>query len=386
MANATISYLWRERNAPRGYRSGVSLHSHTNQSKETLDFLANLGNQYPVIRPLLSRLESSSEANHGVRINYAASYWTPPMTPKLAFDLESRQIEQLDLASMVSISDHDNIKAPMLLRTVPSARQIPVSVEWSAPYGGKQDFHLGVHNLPSARAAEWMATLEDFTAHPNDTRLTEILAALHAEPNVMVIFNHPMWDLFLIGRQKHEFLVNEFLLKNGNYLHALELNGLRNWEENRLVRRLAEKWNMLLISGGDRHGVEPNANINLTNATSFTEFVHEIRYRRRSNVLFMPQYAQPWKHRLLQSTIDAVREYPDFPQGSRRWEERVYHPDAQGVTRPLSELWPGGSAPRIMRFGVALVRVMGMAPVSGGLRMAWNDSRALRLELGESEV
>ena len=77
MANATISYLWRERNAPRGYRSGVSLHSHTNQSKETLDFLANLGNQYPVIRPLLSRLESSSEANHGVRINYAASYWTP---------------------------------------------------------------------------------------------------------------------------------------------------------------------------------------------------------------------------------------------------------------------------------------------------------------------
>ena len=386
MANATISYLWRERNAPRGYRSGVSLHSHTNQSKETLDFLANLGNQYPVIRPLLSRLESSSEANHGVRINYAASYWTPPMTPKLAFDLESRQIEQLDLASMVSISDHDNIKAPMLLRTVPSARQIPVSVEWSAPYGGKQDFHLGVHNLPSARAAEWMATLEDFTAHPNDTRLTEILAALHAEPNVMVIFNHPMWDLFLIGRQKHEFLVNEFLLKNGNYLHALELNGLRNWEENRLVRRLAEKWNMLLISGGDRHGVEPNANINLTNATSFTEFVHEIRYRRRSNVLFMPQYAQPWKHRLLQSTIDAVREYPDFPQGSRRWEVRVYHPDAQGVTRPLSELWPGGSAPRIMRFGVALVRVMGMAPVSGGLRMAWNDSRALRLELGESEV
>jgi hypothetical protein len=72
---------------------------------------------------------------HGVRVNYAASYWTPPMTPKLAFDLESRQIEKLDLAPMVSITDHDNIKAPMLLRTVPSARQIPVSVEWSAPYG-----------------------------------------------------------------------------------------------------------------------------------------------------------------------------------------------------------------------------------------------------------
>ena len=72
---------------------------------------------------------------HGVRVNYAASYWTPPMTPKLAFDLERQQIEKLDIAAMVSISDHDNINAPMLLRTVPSARQIPVSVEWSVPYG-----------------------------------------------------------------------------------------------------------------------------------------------------------------------------------------------------------------------------------------------------------
>ena len=68
-----------------------------------------------------------------------------------------------------------------------------------------------------------------------------------------------------------------FCRRTAHYLHALELNGLRNWDENREVRRLAEKWNMLLISGGDRHGVEPNANINLTNATSFTEFVHEIR-------------------------------------------------------------------------------------------------------------
>jgi hypothetical protein len=45
-----------------------------------------------------------------MRVNYAASYWTPPMTPKLAFDLERQQIEKLDLASMVSITDHDNIK------------------------------------------------------------------------------------------------------------------------------------------------------------------------------------------------------------------------------------------------------------------------------------
>ena len=312
MAHSTVSYLWRDKDSAREFRTGVSLHSHTNQSRETLDFLANLGNQYPAIRPLLTRLERRSEELQGLRVNYAASYWTPPMTPRLAFDLESRQIEALGLASMVSITDHDNINAPMLLRTIPSARGIPVSVEWSVPYGGVQDFHLGVHNLPSARATEWLRTLNDFTERPSEHRLGEILVALNDEPNVLLVFNHPMWDLFLIGRQKHEFLVNEFLLKYGALIHALELNGLRNWEENRATRRLAQQWNMLLISGGDRHGVEPNANINLTNATNFTEFVHEIRRQQKSNVLFMPQYAEPWKLRLLRSTLDAIREYPRF--------------------------------------------------------------------------
>ena len=385
MPKSNVSYLWRDRGAARGFRSGVSLHGHTNQSHETLDLLANLGSQYPLIRPLLTRMETRALSRSGLRVDYAASYWTPPMTPMLAFNLEKRQIEQLGLEAMVSLSDHDNIRAPMLLRSVPSARRIPVSVEWSAPYGGVQDFHLGIHNLPSARAAEWMRTFADFTRRPSDARLTEILAALHAEPDVLMVFNHPLWDLFLVGKERHEFLVNEFLLKNGNFIHALELNGLRHWEENRAVRSLAEKWNMLLISGGDRHGVEPNANLNLTDAGSFTEFVHEIRREKRSNLLFMPQYAQPWKHRLLQSTLDAVRTYPDFPAGSRTWDERVYHPDASGVMRPLSEIWPAGGVPRSMRWVIALVMLMGVAPVSRGLRLAWSDARQLRLALGEQE-
>jgi hypothetical protein len=384
MTRSSLSYLWRDSRATQGFQSGVSLHSHTNQSRETLAFLANFGNQFPAMQSLMARLEQRSEANHGMRVNYAASYWTPPMTPKLAFDLESGQIEKLDLAAMVSLTDHDSIKAPMLLQAVPSARQIPISVEWSAPFG-VQSFHLGVHNLPSARAAEWMAILEDYTAHPGDEQLTGILAALHAEPDVLVVFNHPMWDLYLVGREKHELLVNEFLQKNGAYLHAMELNGLRNWNENRAVRRLAEQWNMLLISGGDRHGVEPNANINLTNAASFTEFVHELRVEKRSNMLFLSQYAEPWKHRILQSAIDVVRYYPDFPPGSRTWDERVFHPDAQGVIRPLSDLWPDGTAPWAMRWAIGLVQRMGRGLVSGGLRMVWSESYQLNLAMGEHD-
>ncbi|HEV2137166.1 MAG TPA: hypothetical protein VGR47_23305 [Terracidiphilus sp.] len=385
MAQSTISYLWRDQNASRGFRSGVSLHSHTNQSRETLNFLANFGNQYPLMRPLMSRLERRAQQNHDFKVDYAASYWTPPMTPMLAFDLERRQIEKLDVMAMVSITDHDNIQAPMLLRSVPSARQIPVSVEWSAPYGGVQSFHFGIHNLPSAQAQDWMGVFQEFTANPSDSRLTEIFAALDKEPNVLVVFNHPMWDLYLVGKEKHALLVNEFMQKNGVFLHALELNGLRHWDENRATRRLAEKWNMLMISGGDRHGVEPNANVNLTQAATFTEFVHEIRREKRSNILFMPQYAEPWKHRILQSAIDAVRYYPEFPQGARTWDERVYHPDKNGVPRPLSELWPDGSAPSIVTFLLGVVQLMGRGLVSGGLRMAWNESHQLRLALGEHD-
>jgi len=143
---------------------------------------------------------------------------------------------------------------------------------------------------------------------------------------------------------------------------------------------------MLLISGGDRHGVEPNANINLTNSTSFNEFVHEVRKERRSNVLFMPQYAEPWKHRILQSTMDAIRDYPEFPQGSRTWDERVYHPDAKGEIRPLTELWPLGRPPRAMTAFLAMVRMIGKGPFSSSLRYAWSDSSQLRFELGDQEA
>ena len=383
-----ISYYWKDADSAREYSTGVSLHSHTNQSKETLDFLAKFGSDYSLVRKLIAIAENRALNTYKIAICYAASYWTPPLTPRLAFDLESGQIEKtLNLTPLVSITDHDTISAPMLLRTVASARHIPVSVEWSAPFGPDQALHLGIHNLPSDSGAEWMRTFEEYTANPSERRLTEILFALHALPNVLIVFNHPLWDLYMIGREKHRQRVHDFMAANGQFIHALELNGLRSWEENRETKQMAKARNMLLISGGDRHGLEPNANINLSNAASFTEFVHEIRYEGRSHVLFMPQYAEPWKHRILQSTLDAIRNYPDFPQGSRTWDERVYHPDSAGAIRPLSELWPGdGRVPWYLQFVIDTVKMLGSKPVSGSLRMAWDESRELSFALGEEAL
>jgi hypothetical protein len=344
-----------------------------------------LGARYAFMRRLMQRLETRSEANHGMRVDYGRSYWTPPMPPKLAFDLESEQIEKLGLASMVAVSDHDNIKAPLLLRSVLGERQSPIGVEWTVPYG-VQAFHLGVHNLPAGTASEWMQILASYTEHPSDRQLKEILAALDAIPGVLVIFNHPIWDLYRVGEETHLHMVDEFLRENRTWIHAIELNGLRNWQENREAVRLAERWNMVLISGGDRHGVEPNANINLTNAGCFDEFVNEIRDEKMSRVLFMPQYAQPWKHRILRSAIDAVRHYPQFPLGSQNWDERVYHPDANGICQPLCALWPDGNAPRAMRWGIAGLQLMGSGVFSGGLRIAWSEPHERRLALEELDA
>ena len=390
MSQSSISYLWREPEAAKSFTTGVSLHSHTNQSQETLDFIAELSKNWGILQPLMRWCEDRCRRLTGIQPDYARSYWTPPLTPSLAFDLERSQIEdRLQMPGLVSLTDHDDIQAPMLLRSVPSSRHIPVSVEWTVPFG-QTAFHLGIHNLPSATGAEWMERLKAFTTLPVATRkpslLKEMLAELDELPGVLIVFNHPIWDLYRIGNDRHNVLVNEFLAVNGQYVHALELNGLRDWKENREVSELARKWNQLVISGGDRHGIEPNANINLTRAGSFTEFVHEVRRERQSHVLFMPQYAEPWKHRILQSTLDAIRDYPHFPEGSRRWDQRVYHPDNRGVMRPLAELWTTGHAPLYLRSALSAVRLMGEAPLSGGLRIAWNDAGEMRAALAKLDA
>ncbi len=398
MSKSTVSYLWREPQAAKGFASGVSLHSHTSQSRETLDFVAEFSNDFPIVKPFIRWAEARCFRCSGIKPDYAHSYWTPPLTPRLAFDLERSQIENtLNLPGLVSVTDHDDISAPLLLRTISSARHIPVSVEWSVPYLNRgalpnakpTTFHFGIHNLPAASAAAWISRLNRFTRTPIESRpatlLGNLLAELDALPGVLIVFNHPLWDLYRIGAAAHAILVNGFLAEHGQFIHALELNGLRDWTENRRVQTLASCWNQLVLSGGDRHGTEPNANLNLTHASTFAEFVQEVRRERVSHVLFMPQYQNPWKHRILHSTLDIIRDYPHFPGGFRRWDERVYAPNLKGEIRPICDLWNGGQArgrtPVYLRAIIEIVRMLGRAPVSGGLRLAWNDSHEMRTSL-----
>ena len=364
----TISTAWNDDAAVDLHPTGVSLHSHTSMSEETLTFIHKMFAYLPGLKQLFAFYEHRGRAN-GIKLDFQRGHWRPPLVPRMAYDLESSQIHSLGLRALVSLTDHDNIEAPMLLRTVTSARGIPVSTEWSVPFQGTE-FHLGVHNLPSADGAAWMQRFNDHRANPDEVKLRTLLNDLDAEPGVLLILNHPLWDLYQIGQHAHEAALANLLTLGGKCFHALELNGLRDVRENLGVIKIARETGLLLISGGDRHSLEPNAVINLSHARSFREFVDEVRIERRSHVLFMRQYSKPWHQRILHSTLDAVTDFPDFPLGWRRWDERAFHPDRDGVMRPIAELWPNGRAPLPLRAAVEFVRLGRSRTFTGAFNMA----------------
>jgi hypothetical protein len=336
LPQSQISCLWKQPDIADKYRTAVSLHSHTNQSKESLLFIPEFAEKWPALRWALK-----AQCNRSRRpVDFSQAYWTPPLPPKVAFEVENNQIEtELGLMSLVSLTDHDSIGAPSALRQMPDPVNVPFAVEWSIPFEGAL-FHLGIHNLPESRAHLIMDDLAEYTRNPVTPRLTELLAALHDLQDVLIVFNHPLWDQRDLGRTTFLASLDRFLHGYNQYLHAFELNAMRGWPENKGVVQLAAVWGRPLISGGDRHGCEPSGALNLTQATSFCEFVGEIRKDQLSHVVFMPQYAEPLGIRFMQTVIDVIRHYPDHPVGSRNWDERVFHVDCYtGFHRPLAALW-----------------------------------------------
>ena len=358
MPQSQISCLWKQPEIAARYRTAVSLHSHTNQSRESLLFIPEFAEKWPLLRWALKEVCKKSKRP----VDFSQAYWTPPLPPRLAFDVESNQIEtSLGLMSLVSLTDHDSIGAPTALRQLPESIHIPFAVEWSIPMDGAL-FHLGVHNLPESRAHLIMDELAACTRNPSLPRVMELLAALDSMPEVLIVFNHPLWDQRGLGQAVFPGILEKFLQHTARFCHAFELNAMRAWSENKAVIQLAAAWQRPLISGGDRHGCEPSGALNLTRAATFSEFVDEIRGEQYSHVVFMPQYAEVLGIRFIQTVIDTVRYYPDHPVGSRQWDERVFHMDFQlGYYRPLSALWK--APPPYLGHIFAIFRMMENASV-----------------------
>jgi hypothetical protein len=354
MKRQEVHFLWNEPQITKGFDSAVSLHSHTNRSREGLGLVPRYAEDYPLIGFAVARISSSYRKLAGRALDFQRAYFAPPLAPLEAYRVEARQIEALDLKPMVSITDHDSIEAPRLLQPFVDPDTVPVSLEWSLPFG-ESLFHVGIHNLPKERADSIVNLLgevqcafcrtaqvacvgtHDARCLPNVRELMEYLASI---PDTLTVLNHPFWDVSGRGEFRHKDLLKLFLAQYSPWIHALELNGLRTWNENRDVIALAKNWRLPVISGGDRHGHEPNAVINLTTARTFAQFAWQIR-DKESSVLFLPQYQRPLMLRKLQVGWEVLKTSTGI-NGTQGWKDRVFLPWIDGRVLPLSSReWSG---------------------------------------------
>jgi hypothetical protein len=350
------------RDTLQSFKSGVSLHGHTCHSQESLGFISKFLEQRSASRRWFEQQKAQCRRITGITLDLNRAWWTPPLCERLAYDVERRQIEELGLRALVSLSDHDSIEACTLLRKDPAFANTPVSTEWTVPFGSAV-FHLGIHNMPSADASSLMQAMGEATATADERLIFNLLAELSRMPGVLVVFNHPLWNFYRIPSDRFDYEVRRFLSTANPCLHAFEVNGMRSHAENRKVLRLAREWDQVIISGGDRHGREPNASLNLTGAADFSEFVEEIR-AGQSTVLIMPQYAAPLGWRLYQNFTHVIAHYPGHPEGRQRWDERTFHPDRNGEIAPMIRLWHDGT-PVFLRRIFAAAMMAASVPVHG---------------------
>ena len=353
-------------------RAAVSLHSHSECSRETLEFIPRLARQIPVVERYFERSLADYQRENGRPLDFGEWYWRPPVTPAGVIDSELAQLERrLDLPGLVSLSDHDTAEGPRLLRAN-GRTEVPLSVEWSVPYEGCL-FHLGVHGIAPACIDEMMDAFAAYTDGPatgDPARLGELLDALNEMPETLVILNHPCWDLAKGGQLRHDSSLLAFLRAHQDRIHALELNGYRGWAENRLVLPIAKGFGLPVVGGGDRHGLFPNTIVNLTRTHDWAAFVNELRVERFSRCVVFPEYMEPFVGRIFQSAADILRPHHDHHRKQTTWAERVFI-TMNGQEHSVASLWEGG--PLWLRIAVALTRIIGSRPFATLFEMTRAD-------------
>ena len=370
-----LSYQWMCDAAWKSAVTGVSLHSHTSVSRESVGILFEHGARNPLIAWLLNREQERHIRNSGKPLDFSRAYWTSPVTPKEAYRLECHQIEeQLGMQPCVSITDHDDIEANLRLQALDGGGDIPISTEWTVPMENTF-FHIGVHNMPKATADELHGTMQAFRDAPSPDRLRAILEALKAHREVLIVLNHPLWDEGGIGQAAHEEILGRFLTRMHGLIDALELNGLRTWKENLRVMALAEEVGLPLVSGGDRHGHEPNALLNVTRAGTFAEFVEEVR-GGESHVVVMPQYREGRKLRCFQTAWDMIRDHPEHPHGKVSCLDRSYLIRDNGERASLATQFKNGTPP-VLKKVLWAVQLLERPRLRSALRVALSDGEGL---------
>lgn len=402
----SIEFFDRSPRSADEFASAVSLHSHTFHSVERLTMIPGIIQSRRWLSKLVAALEDHYLDEGDDPIDYSRLYFAPPLPPIEAHQAESAQIEhQLNLKPLVSLTDHDSLDAGLMLRAS-KLPDVPMSVEWTVPLGASY-VHIGVHNLPPASALAIGAQMREVstgchacesdgtvctgkhrflkssefadTCGPRSKHRAsfgDLLAYIAAFDDVLIVFNHPVWDTCGLDDVERRRLIARFLAIHGEHIHALELNGLRPWAENKATIDLSWQTGIPLVSGGDRHGCDPAAMLNLSHGETFADFVGEIRRERSSHVVVMPQYAEPLQFRMLQTAWDILREYPDHSYGKTRWTDRVFYRFSAEKTRSLSEIWAHGN-PVALDGSMLFMQMLERWPFRNGMRRMFQPEEAV---------
>ncbi len=312
------------------YNAAVSLHSHSEKSKEGLGFVPRYAPRIPILSTFYRLEQNRYMTKNGRSFDFRRAYWLPPLPPEAVIKSERERIEgELQMQPLISISDHDQISI---------VDGYAPCVEWSIAIHGIP-LHLGIYNLPLPNLTEIYEEVLAQKKPAGQSRIMEVLCWLNEYKELLIVLNHPFADIGSRRKPHVKKAVDHLLKKAQGLIHALEINGYRPWRENLNVASLADALGLGLMGGGDRHGCSPNAILSLSNSLTLSEYIEEVRYYRGGTVLIMPEYFGNLMARKLQSAVDFFRFCPDYCAPSRHWTDRVYFKAGEGVARPLSHYW-----------------------------------------------
>jgi hypothetical protein len=99
MRATSIDFQWSPEFADLRFKTGVSRHSHTLHSRELLKCVYRAAQYSRVLRWAIRRFEAGFRASFGAPLDLARGWWTPPLAPLDAYNVESDQVRSLGLKS-----------------------------------------------------------------------------------------------------------------------------------------------------------------------------------------------------------------------------------------------------------------------------------------------
>src|SRR5579864_778867 len=79
---------------PTGMRAAVSLHSHSECSRETLEFIPWFAKRIPLVADCFERSLAEYQRQNGRPLDFGEWYFRPPVSPATLIDSEQAHLEQ----------------------------------------------------------------------------------------------------------------------------------------------------------------------------------------------------------------------------------------------------------------------------------------------------